>query len=208
MVQSPEPKKNRRLYAAFGVLVLAAALITTSLTATVADGASAAIATTTVASKATSKATPHPSHSSSKGRSKSGSTASSKRKIPPRCPKTRSANPSLWDACHAGYVAPTIQMIVVACSAIDRNAGDWKVTVKFSLVGGNYKRFQWSGLSNNTKGLDIVTVKGLPVSALTNVLPVSSVATALIKPMNGIYGFIDSIYYSDSVDVALANFCS
>jgi hypothetical protein len=97
---------------------------------------------------------------------------------------------------------------VVGCTAIDRAAGNWKVTVKYSLVGGSYKKFQWSGLDDNSAGITYVTVRGLPVSALKNVLPVMSDGAAQFYAMNGLSGVIDYVYFNDQVDVALSNYCS
>jgi hypothetical protein len=129
---------------------------------------------------------------------------------PKSCPDTRSENPTLWDACRAGYIAPTIKFEgLVACKAVDRANGVWAVTEKFSIVGGVYRKATWSGLSNNTAGTTVWTIHSVPVSDLNQPTIITGTEADLqIWSMNGVFGIIDTIHFSADPTVTLSSVCS
>lgn len=127
---------------------------------------------------------------------------------PTSCPGSRGENPALWDACRAGYVAPTISFGgLVSCTAVDRAAGTWAVTYRLTASGGNY-RGSWSGMTNNGNGTDTVNIYGLPAGALGSPVPMSASGGMMMSAMNGLQGWIDEVDYSDVVMVTLSSVCS
>lgn len=125
------------------------------------------------------------------------------------CPMTRSENPTLWDACRAGYIAPTIQSAgLISCEAVDRDKGIWKVVRKYVMVGGNYRSAEWAGLGNNKAGTSVLTIRGVPASALDLRMPIPFNATIYVGSMNGLPGYIDTVERVWDEDIALAGVCS
>lgn len=122
---------------------------------------------------------------------------------------TRSDNPTLWDACRAGYIAPTIQSAgLISCEAVDREKGIWKVVRKYVMVGGNYRSAEWAGLGNNKAGTSVLTIRGVPASALDLRMPIPFNATIYVGSMNGLPGYIDTVERVWDEDIALAGVCS
>jgi hypothetical protein len=125
------------------------------------------------------------------------------------CPMTHSENPTLWDACRAGYIAPTIEFVgLVSCEAVDRDKGNWRVVRKYKMVGGNYRSADWAGLSDNSRGTATLLIRGMPASALTNAIPISLDASIYVHSMNGLPGDIDTVERSWDEDIVLAGVCS
>jgi hypothetical protein len=167
--------------------------------------------TPTNAPNHTSTPTPMPTHkltptpTPTPGGSTGGGTGGAK-----QCPETRAENSAVWDACHAGYIAPTIKFDgLVGCKAIDRANGIWSVTAKFSLVGGVYRKAEWRGLTDNAHGLMTSTVTGYMPDALDMpMLYADAIAKVWVYSMSDLPGVIDVIRFSADPVAKLSEVCS
>jgi hypothetical protein len=122
---------------------------------------------------------------------------------------TRSENPTLWDACRAGYIAPTIEFVgLVSCEAVDRDKGNWRVVRKYKMVGGNYRSADWAGMSDNARGTAALLIRGVPVSALTARIWIAHNASIYVHSMNGLPGDIDTVERGWEEEIVLAGVCS
>jgi len=125
-----------------------------------------------------------------------------------RCPDSQGEDPTMWAACRAGYVAPSITFGgIVSCSAIDRAAGTWAVTVRWNVSGGNY-RGQIDGMPNGTRSF---TATGVPVEALSGagVEPPGETVEMSMSSMNGLPGpWIDRVTSSPAGFVPMSSGCS
>jgi hypothetical protein len=125
------------------------------------------------------------------------------------CPDARAENPTLWDACRAGYIAPTIESAgLISCEAVDRDKGIWRVVRKYVMAGGNYRSADWAGLSNNAAGTSVLTIKGVPASALHLRMSIPFNASIYVHSMNGLTGDIDTVERQWDEDIALSGVCS
>lgn len=70
-----------------------------------------------------------------------------------RCPQSRDENPGVYDACRAGFAAPSLEVTgVVGCSANNAEGTSYNVTLGFALSGGSYGRTAWMGVSSQNGG--------------------------------------------------------
>lgn len=126
------------------------------------------------------------------------------------CPYSQGENPAMWSACRAGYVAPTISFAgIVSCSAIDRAAGTWAVTIKWRASGGNY-RGSFTGLTNNAAGTSSLTIHGVPVDALSGsgVVAPGTTARMSMSSMNGLSGPQIDVVTGSAGFVPMSSGCS
>lgn len=107
------------------------------------------------------------------------------------CPGSRGENPTLWDSCRAGYVAPTIQFGgVTSCYPIDKNAGIWSITWTWQAVGGN-----WNGVWNGGQTFTSNYYTS-PGEAHSGPILIGESISMTIYDMNG-WGYkIDEVYGS------------
>lgn len=73
----------------------------------------------------------------------------------PYCPGYREENPSLYDSCHAGFVAPTLEWAGYH-SCEKTPAGNVRIFGKVKLVGGNYNKDYYGWNSRTVEGYGIV----------------------------------------------------
>jgi hypothetical protein len=76
------------------------------------------------------------------------------------------------------------------------------------MVGGNYRSADWAGLSSNANGTGLLTIRGLPASALTQPTLIPYNASIYVHSMNGLPGDIDTVERSWDEYIALAGVCS
>lgn len=155
-----------------------------------------------------SNSTSTPPKPSPKPTSTSGGSTGGGSSKPTACPATRGEDPATWDACRAGYIAPTIAFdSIVSCKPYDSTGTIWVVVQKFKVVGGNYRTVSWSGLNNNASGTNTVYLRGIHADQMTSELPMSVSADLSVGSMNGLPGNIDYITWDSRVMVTYANYC-
>lgn len=108
------------------------------------------------------------------------------------CPDTRAQNPSLWDACRAGYVRPSIQYVgVTSCKIVNRAAGEYLIRIAWKLVGGNYAGHYWDATTDQDGGYTVHTHGSQPDWSVT----MGTSVGVYFESMNGMPGpWIDKIY--------------
>ena len=121
------------------------------------------------------------------------------------CPVNRSENPSRYDACRAGYSAPSIVPIgIVSCTPLNGERTTWDVTIALELQGGNYRDPGWAGVSNSSGSTGYIsfTVDGLGEESLNQILPAKYVEVSVsMGSMDSRYeGFADIIHYANDVE--------
>lgn len=117
------------------------------------------------------------------------------------------AEPKVWASCTQGYTAPTIEFAgVVSCRAVDRQAGNWDVTIRLALAGGNYRAAEWSG--PNQDGTMTITVMNMPESILGEEVGLQLNIDVFIKSMDGYPGNIDKLFRSWRQPIIPASYCS
>jgi hypothetical protein len=115
--------------------------------------------------------------------------------------------PKVWASCTQGYIAPAIEFAgVVSCRAVDRQAGNWAVTIRLALAGGNYRAAQWSG--PNQDGTMTITITGTPESILGEEVGLQLNIDVFIKSMDGYPGNIDKLFRSWRQPITPASYCS
>ena len=125
-----------------------------------------------------------------------------------RCPDSQGEDPTMWAACRAGYSPPSITFGgIVSCSAIDRAAGTWAVTIRWNVSGGNYR----GEIDTMPNGTNSFTITGVPVGALdeVGVEPPGWTVEMSMYSMNGLGGpLIDRVTSSPAGFVPMSSGCS
>lgn len=146
------------------VLILPDGSTTPAPTPTVTPGSSSSATQTITNNSGTVKVTPKPS--------------TSPKPTFKYCPDTREENPTVWDACRAGFVEPTIVAEkLVKCVAADDTGKNWYISIKYGLQGGNYRSYFWDG--NNATHTYLI--KGLRKEELPNAGPVTVGGYVLVQ---------------------------
>lgn len=81
------------------------------------------------------------------------------------CPINRESDPALYDACTAGFVAPTVEWAGFhSCRKIeDPTRGTFvEIVGKVQLVGGNYGSYEWGTKTSGNYGLVVSTMQTKP----------------------------------------------
>jgi hypothetical protein len=147
---------------------------------------------------------PNPTHTT-KPTTPGGATGGGTK--PTRCPDSRAEDPTVWDSCHAGYVAPRIVFAGIVACRPGKVANSWILTEKFAISGGRYAKVTWDSLSNNAGGTTDVTLTDTPVSGLTNPAQFGARASLNIWSMSGTGGIIDIVEFDEDQDFVLSNVC-
>lgn len=115
------------------------------------------------------------------------------------CPDTRADDPTLWDACRAGYAAPTVTFRgPVACVKTDEFRNGlrvWKVTFAFDVTGGTHKGYDWFGAPDGKVTYSMAASETDDTGQLTGERRDNIYLGVGLRmyPMNGMKGYIDEV---------------
>lgn len=114
------------------------------------------------------------------------------------CPQNRGENPAVYDACRAGFAAPSAIEFTGDVSCRVRSEGEYEVTIGLRIVGGSYKGVSWNNArGSGSSGSLTFTVFTSPENlSHDQLLAIYDVALAFESMDSRYQGVIDYIYYN------------